>query len=236
MAEHSSFRSCAAGGIPHSRQETCDRVPRAASTTSTGRAASAPALTVQYRTGKSHSWVDVDRSRVRVRHPARHPDRSANDHRSWQLLLDAAGVRRARLHDARHTAATLLLAQGVPARVAMQILGHSQITLTLGTYSHVVPELAQEAADRMADALWPPTSAPMAATLAANPEKVDQDDPVVPRLTCDDVVGRLGIEPRTRGLKVPARCVYSRSLRHAHAQSASFCVPAHVTGPSRTLS
>jgi hypothetical protein len=36
----------------------------------------------------------------------------------------------------------------------MQILGHSQIQLTLGTYSHVVPELAQEAADRMGAALW----------------------------------------------------------------------------------
>ena len=127
-----------------------------------------------------------------------------NDHRSWQLLLDAAGVRRARLHDARHTAATLLLAQGVPARVAMQILGHSQITLTLGTYSHVVPELAQDAADRMADALWPTTSASKAATLAANEGKVDHDGAVEPGLTCDDAVGRLGIEPRTRGLKV--RC------------------------------
>jgi integrase len=39
----------------------------------------------------------------------------------------------------RRTAATLLLARGVPARVAMQILGHSQISLTLATYSHVVP-------------------------------------------------------------------------------------------------
>jgi integrase len=77
-----------------------------------------------------------------------------NDHRNWQQLLDAAGVRRARLHDARHTAATLLLIQGVPARVVMQILGHSQITLTLGTYSHVVPELAHDAARRMNDALW----------------------------------------------------------------------------------
>lgn len=76
------------------------------------------------------------------------------DHRRWRELLVRAGVRPARLHDARHTAATLLLAQGVPARVAMQILGHSQINLTLGTYSHVVPELAHEAADRMAEALW----------------------------------------------------------------------------------
>ena len=58
------------------------------------------------------------------------------------------------LHDARHTAATLLLMQKVPARVAMQVLGHSQISLTLGTYSHVVPELATEAAERMGAALW----------------------------------------------------------------------------------
>ena len=72
----------------------------------------------------------------------------------WKALLTFAGVRDARLHDARHTAATMLLQQGVPARVAMQILGHSQISLTLGTYSHVVPELAQEAADRIGTALW----------------------------------------------------------------------------------
>jgi integrase len=77
-----------------------------------------------------------------------------SDHRAWQLLLASAGVRAARLHDARHTAATLLLAQGVPARVVMGILGHSQITLTLGTYSHVVPELAEDAAKRIGAALW----------------------------------------------------------------------------------
>lgn len=38
--------------------------------------------------------------------------------------------------------------------MAMEILGHSQISLTLGTYSHVVPELAYEAAKRMGEALW----------------------------------------------------------------------------------
>ena len=80
-------------------------------------------------------------------------DRSA-DRREWKALLRRAGVRDARLHDARHTAATLMLAQGVPARVAMQVLGHSQIGLTLGTYSHVVPELARDAADRMGAVLW----------------------------------------------------------------------------------
>jgi integrase len=77
-----------------------------------------------------------------------------SDHRAWRTLLADAGVRQARLHDARHTAATLLLQQGVPARVAMEILGHSQISLTLGTYSHVVPEVAEDAARRMGQALW----------------------------------------------------------------------------------
>lgn len=84
----------------------------------------------------------------------------AADYKAWKSLLKRAGVRDARLHDARHTAATLLLQQGVPARVAMQILGHSQIGLTLGTYSHVVPELARDAADRMTAALWGPPVAP----------------------------------------------------------------------------
>jgi integrase len=107
-----------------------------------------------------------------------------NDYRAWRKLLTDAGVRPARLHDARHTAATLLLIQGVPARVVMQILGHSQITLTLGTYSHVVPELANAAAEAMTRALW---GASQAATegnleqisdeLNAEQRKPDQDRP-----------------------------------------------------------
>jgi integrase len=76
------------------------------------------------------------------------------DWADWKALLAEAGVRDARLHDARHTAATLMMIQKVPARVVMQVLGHSQISLTLGTYSHVVPELATEAAERMGTALW----------------------------------------------------------------------------------
>src|SRR3712207_1703442 len=86
--------------------------------------------------------------------PNGRPIDARRDWLDWKALLKAAGARDARLHDARHTAATLLLQQGVPARVAMQVLGHSQINLTLGAYSHVVPELAQEAAKRMEDALW----------------------------------------------------------------------------------
>jgi integrase len=77
-----------------------------------------------------------------------------DDYQTWKILLADAGVRHARLHDARHTAATIMLTMGVPARAVMQILGHSQITLTLGTYSHVEPELANEAAQRIGRALW----------------------------------------------------------------------------------
>ena len=56
-------------------------------------------------------------------------------------MLVAAGEPRVRLHDLRHTAATLLFSQGVDPRTIMETLGHSQISLTLNTYSHVMPAL-----------------------------------------------------------------------------------------------
>lgn len=58
-----------------------------------------------------------------------------------------------RVHDARHTAATLLLAHSVDQRVVMEILGHSQISMT-SRYAHVVPQLMTDAADRIGRALW----------------------------------------------------------------------------------
>jgi hypothetical protein len=116
--------------------------------------------------------------------------------RAWRALLDEAGVRHPRLHDARHTAATLLLQQGVPARVVMEILGHSQITLTLGTYSHVVPELAHDAAQRMGSSLW----GPVATTLAP----LNESEGVLGGKRAGQRVRREGLEPPTRGLRV--RC------------------------------
>jgi integrase len=71
----------------------------------------------------------------------------------WKALLKAAGIRDARVHDARHTAATLLLAQGVAQRVVMEILGHSQVSMT-AKYAHVLPEVMTDAADRISQALW----------------------------------------------------------------------------------
>jgi site-specific recombinase XerD len=49
---------------------------------------------------------------------------------------------------------TLLLTAGAHAHVVTKLLGHSQIGTTTDIYSHVMPALAQEAADRMAKTLW----------------------------------------------------------------------------------
>jgi integrase len=76
------------------------------------------------------------------------------------ILLEQAGLPRQRFHDLRHACASLLLAQGVHPRVVMETLGHSQISLTMNTYSHVMPDLKSEAAERMQ------------AILAARPEVV----------------------------------------------------------------
>lgn len=79
-------------------------------------------------------------------------DGSSVTHR-FQKLLAAAGLRHQRFHDLRHACASLLLAQGVPARVVMEILGHSTVTLTLNTYSHVLPRSQRDALDGMDDLL-----------------------------------------------------------------------------------
>jgi integrase len=77
-----------------------------------------------------------------------------SDWRAWKSLLQEAGVRDIRLHDGRHTAATLLLSEGVHPRVVMEVLGHAQMRTTTDTYSHVMPALGRDAADRMGKALW----------------------------------------------------------------------------------
>ena len=69
--------------------------------------------------------------------------------RDFRRALSKAGMNEQRFHDLRHTAASLLLAQGVHPRVVMETLGHSQISLTTNLYSHVTPALQREAAGKM---------------------------------------------------------------------------------------
>jgi integrase len=110
---------------------------------------------------------------VFARPDGRHIDHS-DDWEAWGDLLDASGVRYVRLHDARHTAATMMLAQKISPRVVQHVLGHSTIALTLGTYSHVLADVAEEAAAAMDAALWGDQlpidrAATRAATTADNP-------------------------------------------------------------------
>lgn len=70
--------------------------------------------------------------------------------RSFKLALARAGLpSRTRFHDLRHAAATMLLRAGVHPKVVSERLGHSTITLTLDTYTHVVPGLDADAAGRL---------------------------------------------------------------------------------------
>ena len=64
----------------------------------------------------------------------------------FQRLLKKAGLPKVRLHDLRHTHASLLLARGVHPKVVQERLGHSSITMTLDLYSHLAPGLDQAAA------------------------------------------------------------------------------------------
>jgi integrase len=74
--------------------------------------------------------------------------------RSFKPLLAKAGLPRSvRLHDLRHTCATLLLGKGVHPKIVQELLGHATIAITLDTYSHVLPNMQQEAVTAMENAL-----------------------------------------------------------------------------------
>ena len=62
-------------------------------------------------------------------------------------ILKKAGIHAVRVHDLRHTCATILMLSGVHPKVVQEILGHSNIALTLGTYSHTMPSMKKAATD-----------------------------------------------------------------------------------------
>ncbi|MDP9364334.1 MAG: tyrosine-type recombinase/integrase, partial [Chloroflexota bacterium] len=66
-----------------------------------------------------------------------------------QRLAAAAGVPVLRFHDLRHTGATLLIANGVPAKVVAERLGHASIAITLDLYAHVQEGMQRDAAARL---------------------------------------------------------------------------------------
>jgi len=72
---------------------------------------------------------------------------------SWRPLLKRAGLPHARVHDLRHTAATPMLSRGVPVKVVSEMLGHADVSTTLSTYVHVLPDIQGGAASAMDDLL-----------------------------------------------------------------------------------
>jgi integrase len=83
-----------------------------------------------------------------------HPDRFTQ---MFDKHVKHSGLPRIRLHDLRHTHATLALAAGVHPKVVSERLGHATVAFTLDVYSHAVPALQEEAADRVAALIFKPT-------------------------------------------------------------------------------
>jgi integrase len=70
--------------------------------------------------------------------------------RFFERHVLASGLPRIRLHDVRHSYATAALAAGIPAKVVSERLGHANVSITLDTYSHVLPALQEDAANKVA--------------------------------------------------------------------------------------
>ena len=84
-----------------------------------------------------------------------HPDLISQ---AFQKAVDVSGQPRIRLHDVRHTYATLALQAGVHPKVVSERLGHANISITLDIYSHAIPAMEEEAAAKVA-ALFMPSQA-----------------------------------------------------------------------------
>jgi len=67
--------------------------------------------------------------------------------KSFQKVLERVGLPHLRFHDLRHSAATILLTMGVHPKVVQELLGHSQISMTMDIYSHVLPSMQKDAMD-----------------------------------------------------------------------------------------
>jgi integrase len=79
----------------------------------------------------------------------------SNLYHNFKKLLIVAGLPNIRFHDLRHTAATLMLQQGTHPKVVQERMGHSDISMTLNTYSHVLPGMQDEVAGKLDELLTP---------------------------------------------------------------------------------
>lgn len=74
---------------------------------------------------------------------------------AWIKLVRKCGLRGIRLHDARHTMASIMLKNGINAKIIQERLGHSSISITLDTYSHLIPSMQEAAANAFDEFVLP---------------------------------------------------------------------------------
>ena len=90
-----------------------------------------------------------------LHHPGRHAARSSQQStETSSASANAPGSGRWHPHELRHSAASIMLAQGVPIEVVSDILGHSSIRMTADVYGHILEPQRAAAADAMGEALW----------------------------------------------------------------------------------
>jgi integrase len=95
-------------------------------------------------------WDDSNYVFSNVDGTALHPDRVSE---SFARLISRSKLPHIRLHDLRHTMATLMLKNGEHPKIVSERLGHSTIGVTIDTYSHLVPGLQEGAASRLDDTI-----------------------------------------------------------------------------------
>jgi integrase len=81
--------------------------------------------------------------------------------KTFKRLLEKCGLPRMRFHDLRHSAATILFSWGIHPKVVQEILGHSQISMTLDVYSHMLPSMQEEVKKRWDDDFGAPGPVPV---------------------------------------------------------------------------
>lgn len=85
--------------------------------------------------------------------PTGEPLNPNTDYHHWKRLIREAGIRDGRLHDARHTAATVLLLLGVPERAVMGLMGWSSTSMA-ARYQHITDPIRQDVAERVGGLIW----------------------------------------------------------------------------------
>ena len=84
-----------------------------------------------------------------------HKDKPAEIKTAWYTAAKRAKLENFHFHDLRHTAASLMLNNGIPPIIASRRLGHSRVSITLDTYGHLMPEMQSEAAELMDELITP---------------------------------------------------------------------------------